>query len=74
MFPVLTGKVIVSRQPIPVLHHRLDRLGVVPKGSLELLSLLERFFPALGVHHRGKIPLDFDLLLHADRIDDLSIL
>ena len=36
---MLSGKIVVRRQPLPVLQHRLDRLGVVRKGLLEFLSL-----------------------------------
>jgi hypothetical protein len=38
MLPMLTGQIVVNRQPFPVLHHRLDRFGVVPKRVLEFLS------------------------------------
>ena len=69
---MLSGKIIVRRQPLPVLQHRLDRLGVVPKGLLEFLSLLQRLLAAFGVHHGGKVLFRLALVLLAHRIDHVE--
>ena len=60
------------RQPLPVLHHRLDRLGVVAKGLFKFLSILKRLFSALGIHHGVKMPLGLNLLFLADRIHHIE--
>ena len=69
---MLAGIVVVRCQPLPVLHHRLDRLGTVPKGMLELLSLRDRLFAALGVHHGLEMALNLALLFPAHRVDHVE--
>jgi hypothetical protein len=69
---MLAGIVVVRRQPFPVLRHRLDRLGTVPKCLLELLSLCQRLFAALGVHHGLEMALDLALLFSAHRVDHVE--
>ncbi len=51
MLPVLAGEVIVTGQPIPVLHHTSYRLGIVAKDLLESFPFPERLIPTLRVHH-----------------------
>lgn len=65
MFPVRAGKIVVPRQLLPVLHHRLDRLGIVAKRVLEFLSLLQRLLSAVGIHHGVKVLFDLGLFLLA---------
>jgi len=69
VFPMLAGIVVVGRQRLPVLDHRLDRLRTVPKRLLKLLALRYGSFAILGVHHRLKMTLDSAPLFFAHRVD-----